>query len=177
MLQQKDNYGKRVELDKPATGLGACSILTAFVQTKAQAAGVRFVLGIFDAAILSGEHAEVVHDVRQIQDGGYVKPVSEPERVPEPSQVHVQTDTAGGSQATPSIDYCLSHWYRRSELAIPLALYIVMAPIAGAFGGLLASAILKLPNFGTLHTWRMTFAIEGIITCVLSLIANFTVSH
>ena len=76
----------------------------------------------------------------------------------------------------PGIAYYLSRWYRRSELAFRLSLYIVMAPLAGAFGGLLASAILKLPNFGGLHSWRMIFAIEGIITCGLSILAFFTVT-
>lgn len=76
----------------------------------------------------------------------------------------------------PGIAYYLSRWYRRSELAFRLSLYIVMAPLAGAFGGLLASAILKLHHFGGLHTWRMIFAIEGIITCGLSLIAFVTLT-
>lgn len=90
----------------------------------------------------------------------------------------------------PGIAYYLSRWYRRSELAFRLSLYIVMAPLAGAFGGLLASAILRLPHFGGLHTWRMIFGttlkpedsvchiadrpctgIEGIITICLSLLA------
>jgi len=51
-----------------------------------------------------------------------------------------------------------------------------MAPLAGAFGGLLASGILKLSHFGELHQWRMIFEIEGIITCGLSLIAFFTLT-
>jgi len=76
----------------------------------------------------------------------------------------------------PGIAYYLSRWYRRSELAFRLSLYIVMAPLAGAFGGLLASAILKLSHFGSLHEWRMIFAIEGIITCSLSIIAFFTLT-
>ena len=76
----------------------------------------------------------------------------------------------------PGIAYYMSRWYRRSELAFRLSLYIVMAPLAGAFGGLLASAILTLPNFGSLTKWRMIFAIEGIITCGLSLIAFFTLT-
>ncbi|KAJ4354133.1 uncharacterized protein N0V89_005866 [Didymosphaeria variabile] len=76
----------------------------------------------------------------------------------------------------PGIAYYMSRWYRRSELAFRLSLYIVMAPLAGAFGGLLASAILKLDGFGSLHKWRMIFAIEGIITCGLSLIAFFTLT-
>jgi sugar phosphate permease len=39
-----------------------------------------------------------------------------------------------------------------------------------------ASAILKLDHFGGLREWRMIFAIEGVITCGLSLIAFFTVT-
>jgi MFS family permease len=76
----------------------------------------------------------------------------------------------------PGIAYYMSRWYRRSELAFRLSLYIVMAPLAGAFGGLLASGILALDHFGGLHTWKMIFAIEGIITCGLSLIAFFTLT-
>ncbi|KAK7030401.1 hypothetical protein VNI00_014145 [Paramarasmius palmivorus] len=76
----------------------------------------------------------------------------------------------------PGIAYYMSRWYRHSELAFRLALYIAMAPLAGAFGGLLASAILKLPSFGSLHEWRMIFAIEGIITCGLSIIGFFTLT-
>lgn len=51
-----------------------------------------------------------------------------------------------------------------------------MAPLAGAFGGLLASGILKLDHFGSLHSWRMLFAIEGIITIGISLVAFFTLT-
>ncbi|CAG8935572.1 unnamed protein product [Penicillium salamii] len=76
----------------------------------------------------------------------------------------------------PGIAYYLSRWYRRSELAFRLSLYIVMAPLAGAFGGLLASGILKLDHFGGLRTWRMIFAIEGIVTIGIGMIAFFTLT-
>ncbi|KAG5289743.1 MFS transporter [Histoplasma ohiense] len=76
----------------------------------------------------------------------------------------------------PGIAYYMSRWYRKSELTFRLSLYIVMAPLAGAFGGLLASAILKLSNVGSLHEWRMIFAIEGIITCGLAIIGFFTLT-
>lgn len=78
--------------------------------------------------------------------------------------------------AMPGIAYYLSRWYRRAELTFRLSLYIVMAPLAGAFGGLLASRILELDHFGGLHRWRMIFAIEGIITIGLSLVAFFTLT-
>ncbi|KAL4945727.1 hypothetical protein BDV06DRAFT_184049 [Aspergillus oleicola] len=107
---------------------GVSSVATAFVDTQAEASGVRFVLGIFEAGMM------------------------------------------------PGIAYYLSRWYRRSELAFRLALYIVMAPLAGAFGGLLASAILTLDHFGSLHTWRMIFAIEGVVTISLGLIAFLTLT-
>lgn len=76
----------------------------------------------------------------------------------------------------PGIAYYLSRWYKRSELAFRLSLYIVMAPLAGAFGGLLASGILKLSHLGSLHTWRMIFIIEGIVTCGVSIISYFTLT-
>lgn len=76
----------------------------------------------------------------------------------------------------PGIAYYLSRWYRRNELTFRLSLYMVMTPLAGAFGGLLASAILTLDHFGTLRRWRMIFGIEGIITVCLGLIAFATVT-
>lgn len=109
-------------------GFGICSIFTAFVNNLAQACGVRFVLGAFEAGAL------------------------------------------------PGIAYYLSRWYRRSELAFRLALYLIMAPLAGAFGGLLASGILSLDSFGSLRSWRMIFAIEGIITTGLAIISFFTLT-
>ncbi|KAK2594295.1 hypothetical protein QQS21_008001 [Conoideocrella luteorostrata] len=107
---------------------GITSLVTAYVHNYAQMAGVRFLLGVFEAGML------------------------------------------------PGCAYYLSRWYRRSELAFRLALYIITAPLAGAFGGLLASAILKLDSFAGLHRWRMIFAIEGIITIGLGVIALLTLT-
>lgn len=53
---------------------------------------------------------------------------------------------------------------------------MVMAPLAGAFGGLLASAILTLDSVGSLHEWRMIFVVEGIITIGLGLLAFATMT-
>lgn len=111
-----------------ALGFGISSLGTAFVHTKAQVMGVRFVLGVFEAGMM------------------------------------------------PGIAYYLSRWYRRSELSFRLSLYIVMAPLAGAFGGLLASGILTLSHFGSLHSWRMIFAIEGIISIGLAALSFLTLT-
>lgn len=76
----------------------------------------------------------------------------------------------------PGVAYYLSRWYRRSELTFRLSLYVVMGPLAGAFGGLIASGILTLDSIGSVTRWRMIFLVEGIITCGLSIIAFFTLT-
>lgn len=76
----------------------------------------------------------------------------------------------------PGIAYYLSRWYRRSELTFRIAIFMVMAPIAGAVGGLLASGILLLDGMGSVKSWRMIFVIEGIITAGLGLIAFLTLT-
>lgn len=76
----------------------------------------------------------------------------------------------------PGIAYYLSRWYRRSELTFRIAIFMVMAPIAGAVGGLLASAILSLDSVGSITSWRMIFVIEGIITSGLAIISFLTLT-
>jgi MFS family permease len=76
----------------------------------------------------------------------------------------------------PGIAYFLSRWYTKDELVFRLSCYIMMSPLAGAFGGLLASAILTLDHVGGLRNWKMIFVIEGAITCGLGMIAFFTLT-
>lgn len=80
------------------------------------------------------------------------------------------------SAMLPGIAFYLSRWYRKDELTFRLAGYIVCAPLAGAFGGLLASAILTLPGFGFITTWRLIFFIEGLITMGVGVLAYFTLT-
>ena len=72
----------------------------------------------------------------------------------------------------PGLSYYLSRFYRHSELTFRLSLYIVTAPLAGAFGGLLATGILQLPALGhkiPAGSWRAIFLVEGIITVGIGL--------
>ncbi|KAF5373342.1 hypothetical protein D9615_007389 [Tricholomella constricta] len=63
------------------------------------------------------------------------------------------------------LTYLLSRYYRRKELVFRIGIFFgVSTPIAGAFGGLLASGLLSLADFGVVHSWRKIFLIEGIIT-------------
>lgn len=73
----------------------------------------------------------------------------------------------------PGVAYYLSRWYRHAELSFRLGMYMVMTPVSGAFGGLLASGILKLDRVGSLTNWRMIFCVEGIITSGIALILLF----
>jgi MFS family permease len=57
-----------------------------------------------------------------------------------------------------------------------LSLYVVCAPLAGAFGGLLASGILKIGSIGTIHSWRLIFLVEGIITAAIGILAYFVMT-
>ncbi|KAG5983252.1 hypothetical protein E4U55_000476 [Claviceps digitariae] len=111
----------------PATtlGFGILTICNAFVTDFSTLCAVRFLLGIFEAGMMT------------------------------------------------SLVFYLSRWYRQSELTFRVSLFIISASLAGAFGGLLASAILRLDSFGSLHSWRMIFGIEGIATCVLAIISFF----
>ncbi|EXA33440.1 hypothetical protein FOVG_15503 [Fusarium oxysporum f. sp. pisi HDV247] len=109
-------------------GFGICTTCTAFVHDFSTLCGLRFLLGVFEAAML------------------------------------------------PANVYYLSRWYRRSELTFRLSFVIISASLAGAFGGLLASAILRLQRFGSLHSWRMIFAIEGTVTCAVGVISLFTLT-
>lgn len=104
---------------------GILTVAAGYVNNYDQLAGVRFLLGIFEAGIM------------------------------------------------PGLSYYLSRFYRHAELTFRLSLYIVMAPLAGAFGGLLASAILRLPDIGSKvpsGSWRAIFVVEGIITVGVGLI-------
>ncbi|EFW98959.1 major facilitator superfamily transporter [Grosmannia clavigera kw1407] len=108
---------------------GLVSLSTAFVQNRAQAFAVRFLLGLCESGLM------------------------------------------------PGIAYYLTRWYRRRELAFRLALYVVMAPLSGAFGGLLASAILHLRPVGSLNApWRLLFAFEGSLTVGVGLVALATLT-
>ncbi|TEB22552.1 MFS general substrate transporter [Coprinellus micaceus] len=77
--------------------------------------------------------------------------------------------TEGGTLS--ALVYIISRYYRRHELVLRIGIFFGVAPtIAGAFGGLLASGLLKVPDFGGVKTWRKIFLIEGLITTVFGLV-------
>ncbi|GAA5844044.1 hypothetical protein JCM11251_003008 [Rhodosporidiobolus azoricus] len=73
----------------------------------------------------------------------------------------------------PGIAFYLSRFYRKDELGFRLACYLVCTPLAGAFGGLLASGFLKVNPIGRVHSWRLIFFCEGIISMGIGIMAWF----
>ncbi|TDL29207.1 MFS general substrate transporter [Rickenella mellea] len=73
----------------------------------------------------------------------------------------------------PGIILYLSSMYKRHELQLRVGIFYASASLSGAFGGLLATAILKMNGKGGLAGWRWIFILEGIVTVVFGVIASF----
>ncbi|THH19789.1 hypothetical protein EW146_g1463 [Bondarzewia mesenterica] len=84
----------------------------------------------------------------------------------------------------PGIILYLSTIYKRHELQLRCVVKCLLtkyklscptltsaASLSGAFGGLLATAIIKMDGVGNLAGWRWIFILEGMATCLLSLLA------
>ncbi|VUC37149.1 unnamed protein product [Clonostachys rosea] len=66
----------------------------------------------------------------------------------------------------------LSFFYTRFDLAIRIAIFYGQYAIAGAFAGAISFGIFHLKS-GSLHNWQYLFIIEGVLTCVVAIIAWF----
>lgn len=77
--------------------------------------------------------------------------------------------------AMPGMAFYLSTFYKRKELLFRIGIYVSAASMAGAFGGLLATGLSRIPEWGTaarpINTWRNIFFFEGLITIIIGLIA------
>ncbi|KAG9232513.1 major facilitator superfamily domain-containing protein [Amylocarpus encephaloides] len=69
----------------------------------------------------------------------------------------------------PGCFYLIGMWYKRSEAQRRYTFFFSSTTLAGAFGGLLASAIGKMDGLRGYKGWRWIFILEGVLTCVLSL--------
>lgn len=75
--------------------------------------------------------------------------------------------------AFPGIAFYLSGFYKREELLFRVGIFVSAASIAGAFGGLLATGLSRIPEWGVasvrIGTWRNIFFFEGIVTIIVGL--------
>ncbi|KAI0518504.1 putative allantoate permease [Xylaria bambusicola] len=76
----------------------------------------------------------------------------------------------------PGSFYLISFWYKQDEAQKRFTFYWSSTIIAGAFGGLLASAISKLNGVRGLSSWRWVFILEGIATVLIGFIAFFSIT-
>lgn len=77
----------------------------------------------------------------------------------------------------PGFAWYLSSFYKRRELYFRIGIYVSAASMAGAFGGLLATGLARIPRWGIestpIHTWRNIFFFEGLITMFVGLFAPY----
>jgi sugar phosphate permease len=77
--------------------------------------------------------------------------------------------------AFPGLAFFLSCFYKRNELLFRMGIYISAASIAGAFGGLLATGLSRIPQWGTgampIYKWRNIFVFEGLVTIIVGILA------
>ncbi|KAF8706129.1 Adenylosuccinate synthetase, partial [Rhizoctonia solani] len=71
----------------------------------------------------------------------------------------------------PGVTFYLSTYYKRHELVFRIGIFVSASSLSGAFGGLLASGLLKIPQLKGIPSgaWRNIF--EGAITMALGLAA------
>lgn len=65
----------------------------------------------------------------------------------------------------------LSHFYKRTELALRIGIFYTAASLSGAFGGLLARGLSAIGPAGGLQGWRWIFIVEGLITVFCGLLS------
>lgn len=76
----------------------------------------------------------------------------------------------------PGSFYLISFWYKQEEAQRRFSVYWSTTIIAGAFGGLLASAIAKMDGIRGLSNWRWIFILEGIATVLIGILAFFCIT-
>ena len=90
--------------------------------------------------------------------------------------VSLRVSVATEKQLTVQGFYLIGMWYKRLEAQKRFSFFFNAASFAGAFAGLLASAIGKMDHIRGYSAWRWIFILEGILTCVCSVAAFFLVA-
>ncbi|KAL8753018.1 MAG: hypothetical protein Q9184_005547 [Pyrenodesmia sp. 2 TL-2023] len=75
----------------------------------------------------------------------------------------------------PGSFYLIGMWYKRSEAQRRYSFFFGSTSLAGAFGGLLASAIGKMENVRGYLGWRWIFILEGLLTVVVAIVFFFII--
>ncbi|GJN79924.1 high-affinity nicotinic acid transporter [Purpureocillium lilacinum] len=68
----------------------------------------------------------------------------------------------------PSLTLFMCNWYKREELGFRIAVLFIATALSGAFGGLLAWAMLHMDGVANMAGWRWLYILEGLITVAWS---------
>ncbi|EWC47100.1 hypothetical protein DRE_03469 [Drechslerella stenobrocha 248] len=71
----------------------------------------------------------------------------------------------------PGAVYLLSTWYTRFEMGKRYAAFYILGCVASAFAGILAYGLMQMNGLQGLSGWRWIFIMQGVITCVIAIIA------
>jgi MFS family permease len=75
----------------------------------------------------------------------------------------------------PGSFYLISFWYKREEAQKRFTIYWSSVILAGAFGGLLATAISKMDGLRGMAAWQWIFCLEGVASILVGIAAYFFV--
>ncbi|KAI1413650.1 major facilitator superfamily MFS-1 [Hypoxylon sp. FL1857] len=70
----------------------------------------------------------------------------------------------------PGCVYLLSTWFTRYEIGKRYAVFYLLGCVASALSGLIAFGIIHMDGIRGLQGWRWIFILEGVITCLVSLL-------
>jgi MFS family permease len=75
----------------------------------------------------------------------------------------------------PGVPFYLTFFYKRSELAYRIGIFIAAAPLATSFASTLAWVIVKVSHDGPIEPWRLLFLIEGFPSVVVAFFAFYVI--
>lgn len=73
----------------------------------------------------------------------------------------------------PGLVYYLTFWYKSNERSVRVAFILASATLAGAFGGAIAYGVGHMNQTHGLSAWRWLFILEGIPSCLSSILVYF----
>ena len=73
----------------------------------------------------------------------------------------------------PGVPFYLTFFYKRSELAYRVGIFIAAAPLATSFASTLAWGIVKIGQNGPVEPWRILFLVEGFPSVIVAFFAFY----
>jgi MFS family permease len=73
----------------------------------------------------------------------------------------------------PGVPFYLTFFYKRSELAYRIGMFIAAAPLATSFASTLAWVIVKIGQNGPIEPWRLLFLLEGFPSVIVAFFAFY----